>query len=107
MTEMGLEGLNSRKLNIWGQNDVALAFLGPKQRTRGFFFFLKTQGTTQSNVVLVYLKRKKKYKTKTMLFSSLLQIKCPRASLHSPTTKKVKISKVRHLGPKWRIRGFF
>ena len=30
MTEMGLEGLKSRKLGIWGQNDVVLAIIAPK-----------------------------------------------------------------------------
>ena len=38
----GVGGLKSRKSGIWGQNDVILAFLGPKWRsfwsTRGFFF---------------------------------------------------------------------
>ena len=48
MAEIRLEGLKSRKLGIYGQNDVVLIH-------QSFFFFL-TQGTTQKNAVLDKLK---------------------------------------------------
>ena len=31
MVEMGLEGLKSLKLGIWGQNNIVLILLGPKK----------------------------------------------------------------------------
>ena len=47
MEEIRLEGLKSRKLGIYGQNDVVLIHQS--------FFFL-TQGTTQNDAVLDKLK---------------------------------------------------
>ena len=35
MADMVLEGLRSRKLGIWGQNDIGLVLLGPKWRCFG------------------------------------------------------------------------